>query len=106
MRATPPSSDGDNLGLAVLKDRASIQAARVVLEARGLSFTTDSLRERVKRGRDFPNVGDVVKSWDVLRTLHFLEHRVPKEGRILDLGAYCSEILCILHEAGYRDLAG
>lgn len=106
MRATPSAAGGDNLGPAVLKDRAGIRAARAILEDRGLSFAAGPIWERLKRTCTIPHVGDVVKSWDVLRTLHFLEHKVPKEARILDLGAYCSEILCILHEAGYQDLVG
>jgi SAM-dependent methyltransferase len=51
-------------------------------------------------------VGNKKKSWDVLKTFQFLEANVGKETPILDLGAYSSEILCILHGQGFSDLTG
>jgi SAM-dependent methyltransferase len=51
-------------------------------------------------------VGDHLKSWDVLKTACFIEQRISKDSPILDLGAYASEILCILHRLGYSRLTG
>lgn len=51
-------------------------------------------------------VGDKKKSWDVLKTFRFLEERVSKGTPVLDLGAYSSEILCILNDQGFSDLTG
>jgi SAM-dependent methyltransferase len=51
-------------------------------------------------------VGDHLKSWDVLKTASFIEQRISKDSPILDLGAYASEILCILHRLGYSRLTG
>jgi SAM-dependent methyltransferase len=51
-------------------------------------------------------VGDHVKSWDVLKTLNFIEENIPKDAPILDIGAYASEIPLILHRLNYTDLTG
>jgi SAM-dependent methyltransferase len=82
--------------------------ARVELRRRGLDFVSPWFakilhKTRLVHGID---VGDVRKSWDVLRTLKFIEERVSKTAPILDLGAYASEILCGLHKLGFSDLAG
>lgn len=37
-------------------------------------------------------IGDMVKSWDVARTLEFIEANLPRDAKILDLGSYCSEL--------------
>lgn len=52
------------------------------------------------------NVGDPLKSWDVLRTLEFIEARLPRTAPLLDVGAYGSEILCSLHRLGFQRLCG
>jgi SAM-dependent methyltransferase len=51
-------------------------------------------------------LGDLVKSWDVLRTAEFLERSFSKTARVLDIGAYGSEILPILHRLGFSRLTG
>ena len=51
-------------------------------------------------------VGDEIKSWDVLKTAQFIEKNVKKDSPILDIGAYASEIPCILHRLGYSHLTG
>ncbi len=52
------------------------------------------------------SVGDVKKSWDVLKTIEFLEARLAKKAALLDIGAYASEILCSFHKLGFSDLTG
>jgi SAM-dependent methyltransferase len=52
------------------------------------------------------NLGDRMKSWDILKTAEFLLDRVPKSAPILDIGAYASEILPALHRLGYSSLNG
>ncbi|MBN1102794.1 MAG: class I SAM-dependent methyltransferase [Deltaproteobacteria bacterium] len=49
---------------------------------------------------------DETKSWDVLKTSQFIGHRVPKGSKILDMGAYASEILSILYRLGHSPLVG
>jgi SAM-dependent methyltransferase len=98
------------VALEVLESQERIDAARRRLEERGLSCLELEVGRRGLwdrlRGRRLPTLGDPVKSWDILRTAEFIEDRFPKTARVLDLGAYNSEILSVLHRMGYRRLAG
>jgi SAM-dependent methyltransferase len=94
--------------IEVLTKSADNTSARVEMRRRGLDFVTPWFakilhKTRLLHGID---VGDVKKSWDVLRTLKFVEERISKTAPILDLGAYGSEILCGLHKLGFSDLSG
>ena len=51
-------------------------------------------------------IGDMLKSWDVLSTVNFLEDHVKKNESILDIGCYASEVIVTLHKLGYSDLTG
>lgn len=96
------------MGMTVLQDERQIQEARQVLVRRKLSGLDSRLRAILRRyGLERSLViGDQVKSWDVLRTVEFIEQHVPKDRAVLDIGAYASEILVALHRLGYRRLAG
>src|SRR5579885_1789805 len=92
----------------VLKSKADIARARRELTQRKLSFTDHwwrrfALNPSMSGGI---NVGDRVKSWDVLKTVHFIEKNVPRSASILDMGAFASELLCILHKLNYSNLVG
>jgi SAM-dependent methyltransferase len=92
----------------VLKSKAEIGEARRQLHRRALSFTSPrwkrlGSRIGISKGID---VGDEVKSWDVLKTIEFIEKNVAKTDPILDMGAFACEILCILHNIGYDSLTG
>ena len=50
--------------------------------------------------------GDLIKSWDVLQTALFIEMNLQHDEAIVDLGAYHSEILPVLHRMGYSQLHG
>ena len=94
--------------MSVLQRKAQIAQARVELVRRGLS-ALDSPAQRVLsrlRLRSQPAIGDEVKSWDVLSSVEFIEKNVPKNGAVLDIGAYASEILSLLHRLGYSNLTG
>ena len=99
------------MAIEVLQSNEQIRRARERLKERGLSCLgmqvgpPPNLWNRL-RGRKQARMGDPVKSWDVLRTAEFLETAFPKSARILDIGAYCSEILCVLHRLGFRQLTG
>jgi SAM-dependent methyltransferase len=93
-----------------LKSRSEIDLARADLVRRGLSIAKENsgwsqLMNRLGLIKTV-KVGDLLKSWDVLKTTTFIEEHVSKELPILDLGAYASEILCILHRLGYSALTG
>jgi SAM-dependent methyltransferase len=95
--------------LRVLQSVAENQAARGELNVRQIGYwpkpAPRGLFARLLRLPPVP-VGDLNKSWDVLRTVQLVESLLPKDSPILDLGAYASEILCCLHLLGYRRLAG
>ncbi len=92
----------------VLKSNAGIDVARVELRRRRLScISARPLRLMRRRGwLRGVNVGDHVKSWDVLSTARFIQENVPLDAPILDMGAYASEILCVLHRLNYSALTG
>lgn len=95
----------------VLQEQAQIGEARAELDRRGLSVLSQvvpdpSLVGRLlKRHRSIER-GNAVKSWDVLQTVEFIERNHPPTARVLDVGAWNSEVLWALHRAGYRDLTG
>jgi SAM-dependent methyltransferase len=94
--------------MQVLQRKAQISESRRELDRRGLSALDSSVQRALSRLglRSSPAMGDRVKSWDVLQSISFIEKNVPKSGAILDIGAYGSEILSILHRLEYRDLTG
>jgi SAM-dependent methyltransferase len=96
------------MSLEVLAKSVDNQHARVELRSRGLDFVTPWFVKALHKTRLVPgiDVGDTSKSWDVLRTLKFIEERVGKTVPILDLGAYASEVLCGFHKLGFSNLAG
>lgn len=96
--------------MKVLQSLNQAKTARAELDRRGLSYLTfDSWPLRTLHERGLLKgirIGDRVKSWDVLETVRFIETHVARNKRILDIGAYASEMLCILHRLGYSDLTG
>ena len=82
--------------------------ARAEMRRRGLNFATPWFVKAMRKMRVVSgiDVGDLRKSWDVLRTLNFIEERVGKTAPVLDLGAYASEVLCGLRQLGFSNLAG
>ncbi len=96
------------MGFDVLKSEVEISDAREELRRRRVSFARSRWRRMAHRlGLPWAvNVGDELKSWDVLKTMEFIEGTVSKDDPILDIGAFASEIPCILHKLGYRNVAG
>jgi SAM-dependent methyltransferase len=96
------------MSLATLKSRSEIVSARKELMRRGLSFTSSRWRDVLRRLGigDRISIGDELKSWDVLRTTDFVSQKVRKTTPILDIGAFASEVPCILHRLGYTRLLG
>ncbi len=96
----------------VLQSKSGIDLARQELRRLGLSHTSlpvVQLLRRIGRKLGLPtgvNVGDTIKSWDVLTTTRFIQQNVSPDTPILDIGAYASEILCALHRLHYSVLTG
>lgn len=98
------------MSVEVLRLKSEIDEARAELNRRGLSCTTNnswwqSILRRMGLAQEI-TVGDHLKSWDVLRTANFIEESILKDTPILDIGAYASEVLCVLHRLGYTNLTG
>lgn len=97
--------------MEVLQNRAQINTARQELDQRGASHIDrpdsrlKALLRRLGLVRDVV-MGDMIKSWDVLATVNFIEGHVKKSEPILDIGCYSSEILASLHKVGYSNLTG
>jgi SAM-dependent methyltransferase len=96
----------------VLKSQAEIRQARAELDKRGLShlaawpppFVRPFLGKLgLAKGL---MLGDYIKSWDVLKTEQFLHQHLPLDTPILDIGAYASEILAVLHRLNFSKLSG
>lgn len=94
--------------LMTLKSENDIFKARSILDERGLGHMTSKINNLLARFPVFAKarVGDVKKSWDILKTVNFVEENAGKEVPILDLGSYGSELLPILHGMGYQNLHG
>jgi SAM-dependent methyltransferase len=98
----------NDMSAEVLCTKSQIYQARLELHRRGLSCTDSKLQlffRKMHFNRSL-RVGDEIKSWDVLKTAEFIEMNVNRDSLILDIGAYASEILCILHRIGYDHLTG
>lgn len=88
---------------------ADVDASRRELRRMRVSCISPSpIRFLRRRGLFFKgvDVGDYIKSWDVLQTIRLIQDTLPFDAPILDIGAYASEIPCILHRLGYRNLTG
>jgi SAM-dependent methyltransferase len=100
------------MALEVLQRMAQIEQARARLEERGISCVGRPPGRAARlwarlRGKPSPEpFGDIIKSWDVLRTAEFIEQAFPASARVLDLGAFNSEILSVLHGLGFQRLTG
>jgi SAM-dependent methyltransferase len=101
-------SAGSYMSLEVLAKSVDNTRARAEIRSRGLDFVTPWFARVLRKTRIVGgvNVGLQKKSWDVLRTLQFLEQHVSKTTSILDLGAYGSEVLFSLDKMGFSDLTG
>lgn len=94
--------------LAVLQTNDQIVEARLAMKNKGRSVVEGRLAKLMRRiglARGLP-VGDMVKSWDVALTLDFIDTHIPKEARILDLGAFCSEVPVSLAKMGFTGVHG
>jgi SAM-dependent methyltransferase len=94
--------------IEILKSRNDIFLSRKKLKRLGLSCIHSWLKKTLISNGIINgiNVGDNVKSWDVLKTVEIIQEKISSSSRILDIGAYASEILCILHRLNYTSLTG
>lgn len=99
------------MSMEVLQDKLQINNARQELDKKGASYINppDSRLRSIMRKLGLVNgvvMGDMVKSWDLLATVNFIESHLKKSEPILDIGCFASEILASLHKVGYSNLTG
>lgn len=89
--------------IEVLRSRAQIESARKELGKRKASFARGGPAPLARRlpWRAVRGIGDRLKSWDVWRTLRFVEATCPRQAQVMDLGAYESELPYVLGAVGY-----
>jgi len=94
--------------MQVLQNMQQVSVARKELENKGASCLESALSTYLRKYKLVRGIvlGDFVKSWDVLKTLEFIESNVNKNEAIVDFGSYASEILIALHKVGYTNLTG
>jgi SAM-dependent methyltransferase len=97
--------------MEVLQNELQINTARQELDRKGASHVdrADSRPKALMRRMGLVKnvvMGDLIKSWDVLATVNFIERHVETTEPILDIGCYASEILASLHKLRYSHLSG
>jgi ubiquinone/menaquinone biosynthesis C-methylase UbiE len=94
--------------MEVLQSKLQISKARQELRNKRASFIESPLRSVLRKFGLAGGVkmGDLVKSWDVLATINFLDSHVKKNEPILDIGCYASEVIVALKKLGYLNLSG
>lgn len=83
-------------------------SARLLLAKRGLNVLPTRFGNLLRKLRLTKKVavGDVIKGWDVLKTVDFISYNLKNDAAILDMGAFSSEMLPLLVRFGYTDLTG
>jgi SAM-dependent methyltransferase len=96
------------MSFEVLARSVQNTSARAEMARRGLSLVRPWYVRAVHKTRVIKgvNIGDTRKSWDVWKSVQFVQANVHRTSPILDVGAYASEILCILYRLGFSDLTG
>ena len=98
------------MSLEVLQAAYQYEQARQKMQQRGIDCADrlspiEAAQEylgKLKRVK----IGDCRKSWDVLKTVQFIEKEVSHHSPVLDIGAFGSEILLILQRLNYQNLTG
>src|SRR5437868_452473 len=100
------SSQEQGSWFAILSSQDQIKKSRSRLRKMGISCATGHWTRSLRRRGLLSgvNLGDELKSWDVLQSVEFIRAGVPKSSRILDIGAARSEILYSLKKSGYANL--
>lgn len=108
MEGTEKAAGRAFMTLKVLKERKEVARARAELRRRRIDCATPFWEKVLRKtgavgGLD---VGDRLKSWDLLETVRFVEENVPRDALVLDIGACACEVLPVLDRLGYTGLWG
>ena len=95
-----------------LKTKQDNSEARAILVQRKTSFIASKPKSSLYKKwlsllhKEDILIGEFNKSWDVLRTVQFIETHLSSQNNILDIGAYASEVLCVLYLLKFKNLFG
>jgi SAM-dependent methyltransferase len=94
--------------MEILKDYSEVKNARSILRKENLSFIDSKLKYLLRRVRFINDIsiGELNKSWDILKFKDFINKNLHKDDPILDVGCYGSEILLSLNAIGFSKLHG
>ena len=94
--------------MQALQNFDDVSEARKILKKENLSFIDTKFNEFLRKLRitNKVSIGELNKSWDILKFKEFIVRSIHKDQPILDMGCYGSEILLCLHKLGYEDLSG
>jgi hypothetical protein len=73
--------------MEVLQDKLQISKARQELKNKGVSLVEPSWQSLIRKlgFMRMAAVGDMVKSWDVLATLNFIQGHIQKDEPVFDI---------------------
>lgn len=96
------------MAVDVLQSPDQYLMARAEMRANGISCVSSTVLRALRKLKVVGgvSVGDVKKSWDVLKTARFVHDHLPLDAPILDVGAFASEMLCVLERLRHTDLIG
>lgn len=84
---------------AILQDRDEIFDGRAAMTQAGVDFAQSSIYPAHVRP-------DVIKSWDVWRSLQLIRAELSPQDTVLDFGCFACEIVPALDRMGFTDLHG
>jgi len=91
--------------LKILNTTSQIREARQEINKLKVSGLTPLFLAKLKRLFPFGLVvGDYLKSWDVYNSIQWIQKNGSKDSRILDLGAFRSELPISLHKLGFKNI--
>ncbi|MDF2181397.1 class I SAM-dependent methyltransferase [Neptuniibacter sp. CAU 1671] len=94
--------------LEVLQKKEQIKSSRLKMIENGMSCIESGIPKFLRKigvGTGL-SLGDFVKSWDVEKTLSFIDENLSKNAKVLDLGAFCSEVPVSLARKDYVNVYG
>lgn len=96
------------MSFKVLQNKSEIITSRHILKSRKISSLSPWIVRYLSKYNitKLIAIGDINKSWDILQTVNFIEKNCSKKAKILDLGAFGSEILSVLFNLNYLSLTG
>jgi len=94
--------------MQVLKKYSEVIESRKILKKEQISFIDSYINTLLRKLKIINNVsiGDLNKSWDILKFKNFIVKNLKKDDSILDIGCYGSEILLSLNKLGFKNLSG